>query len=146
MRDNTVGIIIVGLLGFLAIVVTGKWLLDKKEQCHHEPVQIIQSAPIPQQKKIAPPPVIVTPPTVIVLPPQYPHHAPRCHGNREFWMGYSDGYCARRSCGWTPEYNQGFQIGHYDRQLGKPWYYDRYWNEPNSGFSLKIPGFSLSIR
>ncbi len=34
-NNNTIGIIVVGIIAFIAIVVTGKWLLDRKHE-HHE--------------------------------------------------------------------------------------------------------------
>lgn len=152
MKDNTAAILVIGLLGFLAIIITGKWLLDRRDNDHrHRPI-IVQQQPAPMppqpQPKIESPPVIVLPPQqpVVVLPPTYPHHAPTCHGNKDFWLGYRDGYRGLPVVDYCPEYSQGYRIGHYDRLQGRPYYYDRYWREPGSGFSLRIPGFSLNIR
>jgi hypothetical protein len=95
------------------------------------------------------PPVFVVPqqqPPVIVMPPQYPYHNPECHSSREFWAGYRDGHVGNFATSSNPNYLQGYKIGVHDRKLGRPYYYERYFNEPGSGFALKLPGFRLDIR
>ncbi len=127
MRDNTIGIIVVGLIAFLAIVVTGKWLLDKKsDHRRHE-----------HEAACAPAPVA---PGVVVVPGQvYPEY----HRNQHFWAGYNDGWNSLPPRLFSREYRRGYEIGSQDRISGRPDYYDR--NYP-AGFNLRLPGFRLNIR
>jgi hypothetical protein len=136
--NNTIGIIVVGLIAFLAIVVTGKWLLDRHHDHYHEP----------RAEMAAPPATPATPqqPGVIVVPGApgpYPYYVPAWHNNQHFWAGYNDGWNAigRRLA--TPEYLKGYEIGEHDRRLGRHYYYDHYYPP---GFSLRLPGFHLNIR
>lgn len=136
-NNNTIGIIVVGLIAFIAIVVTGKWLLDRKHE-HHERE--------PRAEMVAPPPATPQQPGVIVVPPAppaYPYYVPEWHRNQHFWAGYNDGWngFGRRLA--TPEYMRGYEIGEYDRRTGRHYYYDQYYPP---GFSLRLPGFRLNIR
>jgi hypothetical protein len=145
-NNNSVAIIVVGLLGFLAIIITGKWLLDKHHD--HDRVQQVQVAP--QQPGPAPqqPPqqIIVTPPAPpanIIIGQPYPQTYPQFHSKHEFWQGYSDGWNnipMRQRC---PEYVQGYQIGQHDRRCNRPYYHQQHCPP---GFTLRTPGFSLNIR
>jgi hypothetical protein len=80
------------------------------------------------------------------MPPQYPHHYPNAHGSRDFWNGYRDGYTGASPLRFGGDYRRGYDVGVYDRNLGRPWYYDRYFREPGSGLSLRLPGFRLDVR
>jgi hypothetical protein len=142
--NNTVGIIVVGLVAFLAIVVTGKWLLDSHRH-HRRRTEIVDVDPQTQQQL---PQTVVpqqTQPPVIVLPGggPYPYHYPQYHRNQEFWRGYNDGWNNLSSSLVTPAYLRGYEIGAHDRRLGRHYYYDRYYPP---GFSLTLPGFRLNIR
>ena len=159
-NNNSVAVIVVGLLGFVAIAITGKWLLDNKnDECdHHENhrdrIEIIaprEQRPQPAPQVIVTPPapqVIVTPPAQQIIigrpyPQAYPQAYPQYHNRNEFWMGYSDGWngmVMRQNC---PEYVQGYQIGLHDRSCHRPYYHEQHCPP---GFSLRVPGFSLNIR
>lgn len=149
-NNNTIGIIVVGLVAFLAIVVTGKWLLDKQHRHHrhHEP-QPIAAVPAAPATPAAPTPAQPAPtqPPVIVVPGggPYPYHYPQFHNNQEFWRGYNDGWNRLPSAITSPAYLRGYEIGAHDRRLGRHYYYDRFY-PPGAGFHLRIPGFRLSIR
>lgn len=144
--NNSVAIVVVGLLGFLAIIITGKWLLDKHH--NHERVQQVQVAPqqpaplptAPQQ----PQQIIVQPPaSTIIIGQPYPKAYPQMHNDHRFWQGYSDGwngFPARQNC---PEYAQGYVIGQYDRRCNRPIYHQQHCPP---GFTLRTPGFQLNIR
>lgn len=145
-NNNTIGIIVVGLVAFLAIVVTGKWLLDKKHDRHDEVVRhemvappvappVAPTAPAPNQ------PIIVVPPSPQIV---YPYHVPEYHNSNQFWAGYNDGWNNLPSRRFTsPEYYRGYEIGQHDRRTGRHYYYDRYYPP---GFNLSLPGFHLNIR
>jgi len=150
-NNNSVAIIVVGLLGFVAIVITGKWLLDENERCNQRDRIEINTPhfrgnfPIerPAQQQPAPQ-VIVTPPVQqIIIGRPYPQVYPQYHNRNEFWQGYSDGWGGmgmRQNC---PEYIQGYQIGLHDRNCRRPYYHEQHCPP---GFSLRVPGFSLNIR
>jgi len=145
--NNSIAVIVVGLLGFLAIIITGKWLLDRKDHCDHPPV--VQVAPQqpqqpPRRQQSQQPQVIVQPPPPqIIIGQPYPHSYPHHHNKHEFWQGYSDGWNGipmRQHC---PEYAQGYQIGQHDRRCNRPRYHEQHCPP---GFTLRTPGFSLNIR
>jgi len=156
-NNNSVAVIVVGLLGFMAIAITGKWILDQNNECNHhrqdhrDRIEINTPAPQvvtpPAQQIIVTPPaqqIIVTPPAQqIIIGRPYPQAYPQYHSRNEFWMGYSDGWNGmgmRQNC---PEYIQGYQIGTHDRSCHRPYYHERHCPP---GFSLRVPGFSLNIR
>lgn len=150
MNNNTIGVIVVGLLGFLAIIVTGKWLLDS----HHEKCRVQAQAVVP----VAPPPA-KTGPQPQTPPPAAPPsknvdvnvningprpYYPQYHNCDEFWFGYRDGYCGRPPRpGCCPEYMHGYRVGCWDRHRGCHDYFDRHCPP---GFSIRTPGFRLDIR
>ena len=140
MGNNSVAVIMVGALGFLAMVIAGKWLLDEPNHHDCQPAiiqpQIITQPPIVRQPTR--PPIVVQPPVVGPYPGSYPHY----HNRNEFWQGYSDGWrgmAMRQNC---PEYSQGYKIGAYDRRCNRHQYYDQHCP---SGFSLRVLGFNLRI-
>lgn len=137
-NNNTIGIIVVGLIAFLAIVVTGKWLLDRRHDHEHNRIERVENQP-------QPPAPATTQPGVIVVPPgaAYPYHYPEWHNNQHFWAGYNDGWNGFGHRLGTPEYLRGYEIGEYDRRMGRHYYYDHYYPP---GFSLRLPGFRLNIR
>lgn len=145
-NNNTIGIIVAGLVAFLAIVVTGKWLLDKH---HHQkdcaPAAVAPMSTPPTAAPTTPAPTQPTQPPVIVVPGggPYPYHYPEYHSNQEFWRGYNDGWNGFRSTLVSPAYLRGYEIGAHDRRLGRHYYYDRYYPP---GFHLRVPGFRLDIR
>lgn len=133
MKNNSIGIIVVGLIALLAIVVVGKWLLDNQRA--NAPVAVAPVYPSQPSQPSQP---------GVVLPPAYPHHFPQYHHCDEFWHGYRDGWRGLAPApGCCPEYMQGYRIGKYDRGCGCPYYYDRYCPP---GFSIRAPGFRLDIR
>ena len=145
MGNNSVAVIMVGALGFLAIVIAGKWLLSEPD--HHD-CHVVQPPIITAQPPVSNhPPIIVRPqptrpPARPPIAQPYPGSYPHYHNRNEFWQGYSDGWSgniARQRC---PEYLQGYQIGKYDRQCNRHQYYDQHCPP---GFSLRIPGFNLQI-
>jgi hypothetical protein len=142
-NNNSVGIIVVGILGFIAIVIAGKWLLDDNHcKNGHCPPSRQMAPQYPNQYPNRP------------CPPQRPNHnegvniniqAPPAHfhNKNEFWFGYRDGYNGlpvRDNC---PEYLSGYQMGVRDRRAGCHDYFDRHCP---SGFQLRVPGFRLDIR
>ena len=128
-NNNNVAIIVVGLLGFIAIAITGKWLLLDKHDGHPRFEQPVQQVQVPVR-----PPAVCKP---------YPHVYPEYHRSREFWMGYSDGWNGFAMRMNMPAYNQGYAIGVHDRACNHPYYHLQYCPP---GFSLRLPGFSLNIR
>lgn len=150
-NNNSVSVIVVGLLGFVAIVITGKWLLEKDDECDHHHRDRIEintpqqpPAPAPQVIVTPPAPQVVTPPAPqIIIGRPYPQTYPQYHNRNEFWQGYSDGWNGmgmRQNC---PEYAQGYQIGLHDRNCRRPYYHEEHCQP---GFSLRVPGFRLNIR
>lgn len=148
-NNNSVAVIIVGLLGFMAIAITGKWLLDSHDDCerhehHRDRIEINSQPIIPQQQQQQPTPqVIVTPPAQPIVIGPYPQTFPQYHNRNEFWMGYSDGWHSsgmRQNC---PEYIQGYQIGVHDRRCNQPYYHDQYFPP---GLTFRLPSFSFNIR
>jgi hypothetical protein len=152
-NNNSVAVIVVGLLGFMAIAITGKWILEDKHEHHRDNCQKEQPQPLPAapapQVIVTPPPtpapqVIVTPPpTQIIIGRPYPQAYPQYHSRNEFWQGYSDGWGGMRMRQNCPEYIQGYQIGLHDRGCHRPYYHEQHCPP---GFSLRVPGFSLNIR
>jgi len=126
MNNNSVGTIVAGILGFIAIIITGKWLLDDNhcKNNHCTPKQNIIAPQYPQQSNES------------IQPPAH------FHNKNEFWFGYRDGYNGLPICDNCPEYLSGYQMGVRDRRAGCHDYFDRYC--PN-GFQLKVPGFRLDI-
>lgn len=139
-NNNSLGLIIVGVLGFIGIVIVGKWILDDKD-CHNghcEPHRGRTEIVIPQQPIQRP--LRNDGVNINIQSPACPSHF---HDKNEFWFGYRDGYAGRPPVDRCPEYIQGYQIGVRDRQIGRHDYFDR--NCP-PGFSLRVPGFRLDIK
>lgn len=140
-NNNSLGLIIVGVLGFIGIVIVGKWILDKD---HHDcyPQRDTTEIVIPHQPQQP-------------QRPYYPRHndgvninvqpscPPHFHNKNEFWFGYRDGYSGRHPSDNCPEYMSGYRIGMRDRHAGCHDYYDRHCPP---GFSLRVPGFRLDIK
>lgn len=142
-NNNSVGVIIVGVLGFIAIVIAGKWLLDNNRcrdgHCHPRQQQMAPQYPQrpnqPYQRPRHDQGVNIN----IQAPPSCPSHY---HNRNEFWFGYRDGYNGRRPNDNCPEYLHGYRQGAYDRSRNCHDYFDRHC--PN-GFHLRVPGFKLDI-
>lgn len=127
MNNNSLAILIVGVVGFLTILIGGKWLLDSRRS------EIVQPYVQPQQRQR----------DININVRPHPQVYPQYHGKNEFWYGYRDGYNGRPICDGCPEYMQGYRVGQYDRQQGCHTYYDQHCPP---GFSLKTPGFRLDIK
>lgn len=139
-NNNGIALVVLALLGFLAIIITGKFILDKK----NETVMINQ--PIPQP--IQPTPVEM--PQQSTIQPdtsnQNNHNHRQCpesyHKKSEFWMGYNDAWArmpARLDC---LEYRKGYEIGRQDRRANYRDYYHRHYPP---GFHIRVPGIRLDI-
>lgn len=143
MNNNSIGVIIAGVLGFIGIIIAGKLLLDNDHcQDGHCP---------PRQRMVAP--QYPTRPNYPNQHHQRPRHEPdvniniqappsHYHNRNEFWYGYRDGYNGRRPTDNCPEYMSGYRIGMRDRHAGCHDYFDRHCP---SGFQLRVPGFRLDI-
>lgn len=131
-NNNSVGLIIAGVVAVLALMIAGKWLMDKRERTQPTIVRPVSPGVTP-----------VAPPPVIVVPPEYPYNYPQYNRSQDFWVGYNDGWNGFNSRFVTPEYVHGYEVGAYDRRLGRHHYYDRYYP---SGFQLRLPGFRLNIK
>jgi hypothetical protein len=132
---NTVAVIVVGVLGFIAIVICGKWLLER----HHERCYPQHRVKIQAPVNPAPAPAAST---IIIQGQTYPTY-PQYHSNESFWLGYSDGYCGRPARLGCVEYARGYEIGCRDRVRRNPYYFHRCCPP---GFHLRINGFSLNVR
>lgn len=126
MTNNSLAILMTGLVGFLALLIGGKWLLDSRKP---DPVAV--QPPQQQQRDI----------NINVRP--YPQVYTHYHNKNEFWFGYRDGYTGRPACDHCPEYMQGYRVGYHDRCQGRHTYYDQHCPP---GFSLKTPNFRLDIK
>lgn len=147
-KDNSIALIVVGLIGFLAVIITGKWLLDNNDCEHNHNRHHMEQRACPPQGRPhrfveQQPQVIVQPPATQIVGRPYPQTYPQYHNRQEFWMGYSDGwnnFPRRLNC---PEYTQGYVVGQHDRRCNRPYYHQQHCPP---GFSLRVPGFSLNIR
>lgn len=144
-NNNGTALVVLGLLGFLAIIITGKFILDNnRRDCDHHDGQVIINRPHRDGYR----PRVDVSPRVEVAPPVRPHiqsypPCPEYHNKSEFWMGYNDGYAgihARLGC---PEYVRGYEIGRHDRHSNCRDYFDRYYPP---GFHIRVPGFRLDVR
>lgn len=144
MGSNTVAVIVTGILGFLVMIIAGRWLFEESQD-HYDhpshrcqpPIQSHQCQPQIIQPQCQPP-IIVQPPQHQPYPQSYPHY----HSQNEFWEGYWDGWSGVRMRQNCPEYSQGYKIGLHDRGCNRRQYYDQYCPP---GFSLRTPGFNLRI-
>lgn len=126
MNNNSVALVIIGVLGFFGVLIFGKVLLDSKKDRHHCPPpapQIIQT-PAPQPQTLVPVPV----PVPIPIHQGY-------HNNNDFWVGYRDGYTGRSALLFSPEYLAGYRAGKQDRGCGRPDYFN---NHCPPNFKLQI--------
>jgi len=129
--NNGTTLIVLGLLGFLAIIITGKFILSNNQNNDYDRNHFYRDRP----------PQINVEPKVEITPPilAYPEH----HNKSEFWLGYNDGYAkitARLNC---PEYLHGYELGRRDRHLNRRDYFDRHYPP---GFRIRVPGFRLDIK
>lgn len=145
-NNNSLGVIVVGILGFIGIVIVGKWILDK-DDCHDHHFKNRTEIVVPQQPPQQQPQQPQRPfyprdngVNINVQPPVCPPHY---HNSNEFWFGYRDGYAGRHPCDNCPEYMSGYRIGMRDRHAGCHDYFDRHCPP---GFSLRVPGFRLDIK
>lgn len=145
-NNNGTALVVLGLLGFLAIIITGKFILDnnnRKEcgpECHEGRVIINRSHHDREGYR----PRVIGPRVELNTPPARPYTpCPEYHNKSEFWFGYNDGWAgvsARMRC---PEYLRGYEIGLYDRRMNRKDYFNRYYPP---GFHIRVPGFHLDIR
>jgi hypothetical protein len=142
-NNNSLGLIIVGVLGFIGIIIVGKWILNDKD-CHNghcEPRYrdrtefVVPQQPMYPQRQ----PRNDDNLNINVQPPCPPHF----HNQNEFWFGYRDGYAGRPPVDRCAEYMSGYRIGIRDRHAGCHDYFDRHCP---SDFSLRVPGFRLDIK
>jgi hypothetical protein len=146
-NNNSVAIIVVGLLGFLVIAITGKWLIESENKKNENRIEIntpyFKSNLSRDQTQSQ---IIVTPnPTTnqkIIIGRPYPRVYHQFHRKNEFWQGYSDGWKNLENKNSSPEYNQGHQIGSHDRISNRTYYYEKHFPH---GFSVKAPNFRLNI-
>lgn len=135
MNNNSVAIIIAGILGFVGIIIVGKWLLDEHDHNHQE----IQQQSIPSQPQTQAQTQEPMTPQPIVVQPVFSQY----HNRNDFWQGYSDAWNRLGMRQDSPGYIQGYQIGLRDRRSNRPYYHDHYCPP---GFSMRVPGFSLRIK
>lgn len=143
-NNNSVGIIVVGLLGllvFFVVAITGKWI-DKKNQNRIEINTPYFKSNLSRDQ--TQPQIIVTPTTnqKIIIGRPYPRVYHQFHRKNEFWQGYSDGWKNLENKNSSPEYDQGHQIGSHDRISNRTYYYEKHFPH---GFSVKAPNFRLNI-
>ena len=132
-------LIVIAIIGFMCVIITGKWLLDNREK----PVEkIVVEKQVEKQIEKSQPECNPVPKGA--KPQSYPYHCPQYHHKNDFWKGYSDGCSGRPRRMDCPEYLEGYRIGMYDRGCKNHYYYDHYC--PKDGFSLTLPNFSLNIR
>lgn len=145
-QNNGTALVVLGLLGFLAIIITGKFILDnnrRDDHCDHDcNRQVIIERGERHGPRVEVSPQIPQRPFPQAHPRPYTP-CPEYHSNSEFWLGYNDAWAripARMSC---PEYLRGYDIGAYDRYMNRRDYYDRYYPP---GFHIRVPGFRLDVR
>lgn len=144
-QNNSMALIVLGVLGCLAIIITGKFILENS--CDHEnhsrPIIINRDKdghghghgqPRPPQ-----PPNPPQPPQVVI--PYEP--CPEYHNRSEFWLGYNDGWDRRVPRMTCPEYSRGYAIGEHDRIMNRRYYYENYYPP---GFHIRLPGIRFDIR
>lgn len=141
-NNNSTAIIVVGLLGFVILGITGKWLLENnKDHCEHGHCNPNQQIIQPQvvQPMVRP---VVRPQA---MPPEHTtkHYCPEYHSDNMFWRGYSDGWNRLNCLTEQMSYMKGYEIGVQDRSYNRHCYYDEHCPP---GFSLRIPGFSLRVK
>lgn len=137
-NNNSTAIIVVGLLGFMILGITGKWLLENNnDHCEHGHCNPNQQIIQPQvvQPQVMPQPQIVQPPVK--------HYCPEYHSDNMFWRGYSDGWNRLNCLTEQMSYMKGYEIGAQDRSCDRHGYYDQHCPP---GFSMRIPGFSLRVK
>lgn len=133
-NNNNTTLVVLGLLGFLAILVMGKFILDNNNkvcgpECHEREINS-------HHRPVQPRPHVDVQPRAYTPCPEY-------HNKSEFWLGYNDGWNgmpARMRC---PEYIRGYDIGLYDRRMNQKDYYNRYYPP---GFTIRVPGMNINIR
>lgn len=125
-QNNGTALVVLGLLGFLAIIITGKFILDNNHKEDHCDKQVIIEKNVEKQEPKVDDPQILQRSFSHIRPRPYTP-CPEYHNNSEFWMGYNDAWArnpARISC---PEYLRGYDIGMYDRHINRRDYYNRYY-------------------
>lgn len=128
-QNNSIALIVLGVLGCLAIIITGKFILEnnsKFKENTSRPIIINRSKDTQVQ------------PQVIPYEP-----CPEYHNRSEFWLGYNDGWDGRIPRMTCPEYDRGYFIGEHDRGMNRRYYYENYYPP---GFHIRLPGFRFDVR
>lgn len=146
-NNNGTALVVLGLLGFLAIIITGKFILDNNRRecdtdCHNEGRVIINRQH--RDRNEYRPRVDIQPRVEINTPPVRPYTpCPEFHNKSEFWLGYNDAYSGRPARMTCPEYIRGYDIGICDRRMNRRDYFDHHYPP---GFHIRVPGFHLDVR
>lgn len=114
-NNNNIVALVIAVLGFVALLIFGKWVMDQNRQ---QPLIGPTTIQLPQH------------PPQPLPQPQYwerPQNRPEPHHCAEFWQGYRDGYKGRPPMtGCCPEYMAGYRRGRYDRGCCHHDYFDRH--------------------
>lgn len=141
-QNNSIALIVLGVLGCLAIIITGKFILENSRvrENSSRPIIINRGKDTHQCPPQQPQPHSHSHPQPQVIPYE---PCPEYHNRSEFWLGYNDGWDGRVPRMACPEYDRGYSIGEHDRVMNRRYYYENYYPP---GFHIRLPGIRFDIR